>query len=453
MPLHHRNANSEIFRSMTVRTACSASTWALHEACLAIERGDCVSAIVGGTNLILRPSVTSTMSEQGILSPDGSSKTFSSLADGYGRGEAIVGVFVKPLEEALRGGNSIRGVIRATAVNHDGKTAGFSLPSTDAQEALMRRAYELAGLPVSDTGYVECHGTGTPVGDPVETKAVARVFGDIGMVIGSTKPNFGHTEGASGILSLLKSVLALEHRTIPPSIKSSPRNPNIPWESGKLELAEEPLDWPRGRAEPVSINSFGMGGANAHVIIDSAASHKAPTEPQTNEAAEAHLLLFSANTQQSLTNLIENYKTLIQKNPQDLDNVAYTLGRGREHLPYRAFTVANSHSFGHSSPITRPGQQEPKVAMVFTGQGAQWPQMGADLFQHNQTFRSSICALDKYLIDTSATRRQIGALRRSSSASASRAALRSPSSPSRSARRCSLPLLTPCARSVLRLPP
>src|SRR2546430_3559973 len=131
---------------MTIRTACSASMVALHEACVAIERGDCVSAIVGGTNLILRPSCTTMMSEEGVLSPDGSCKTFSTAANGYARGEAIVGVFVKPLEDAIRDGNSIRAVIRATATNHDGKTAGFSLPSSDAQEAMIRRAYEVAGL-------------------------------------------------------------------------------------------------------------------------------------------------------------------------------------------------------------------------------------------------------------------------------------------------------------------
>lgn len=371
---------------------------ALHEACVAIDRGDCVSAIVGGTNLILRPTCTTLMSEQGVLSPDGSCKTFSTAANGYARGEAIVGVFVKPLEDAIRDGNSIRAVIRATATNHDGKTAGFSLPSSDAQEATIRRAYEVASLTVSDTGYVECHGTGTAVGDPIETKAVARVFGEAGVTIGSTKPNFGHTEGASGILSVLKAVLALEHKTIPPSIKCSPRNPNIPWESGKLVLAEEPLSWPEGRLERVSVNSFGLGGSNAHAIIDSAASYKAPAGPRIEDEA-AQLLLYSANTQQSLTALIDNYKTFVESAP-NVEDIAYTLARGREHLPYRAFAIANGSSVGVASPITKPSQQKPKLAMVFTGQGAQWPQMGGDLLKSNPTFRSSIRSLDKYLKDT-----------------------------------------------------
>ena len=266
---------------------------ALHEACVAIDRGDCVSAPVGGANLILRPCCTTMMSEQGVLSPDGSCKTFSSAANGYARGEAIVGVFVKPLGNAVRDRNSIRAVIRATAHNHDGKTARFSLPSSDAHEAMIRRTYEVALLTISDTGYIECHGIGTSVGDPIETKAVVRVFGEAGVTIGSTKPNFGHTEGASGILSVLKTVLALENMTIPPSIKYSPRNLNIPWESAKLALAENALFWPGGRLERVSVNSFGLGGTNAHAIIDSAASYKTPAGPRIEEEA-AQLLLYSA---------------------------------------------------------------------------------------------------------------------------------------------------------------
>ncbi|KAL4957422.1 polyketide synthase [Aspergillus filifer] len=391
--------------SVTVRTACSASMVALHEACVAIDRGDCVSAIVGGTNLILRPSCTTMMSEQGVLSPDGSCKTFSTDVNGYARGEAIVGVFVKPLEDAIRDGNAIRAVIRATASNHDGKTSGFSLPSSDAQEAMMRRAYEVAGLDVKETGYVECHGTGTPVGDPIETRAVARVFGENGITIGSTKPNFGHTEGASGILSVLKTVLALENRTIPPSIKCSPRNPSIPWEEGKLSLAEQPLAWPKGRLERASVNSFGLGGSNAHAIIDSAAGYEPPAaEPaiglgfSTEESPQ--LLLYTANTEPSLTALVDNYKIFIEQTAPNVKDVAYTLARGREHLPYRAFAIANGSSVGAASPVTKPSQQKSKIAMVFTGQGAQWPRMGADLLKSNSAFQGSIRSLDQYLQDT-----------------------------------------------------
>lgn len=372
---------------------------ALHEACVAISRGDCESAIVGGTNLIMRPSCTTMMSEQGVLSPDGSCKTFSTAANGYARGEAIVGVFVKPLEDAIQAGNPIRAVIRATATNHDGKTAGFSLPSAMAQEEMIRRAYDVAGLPVSDTGYVECHGTGTSVGDPIETKAVAQVFGQAGVIIGSTKPNFGHTEGASGILSILKAVLALENKTIPPSIKYAPKNPNIPWDSGKLVLAENPLSWPEDRLERISVNSFGLGGSNAHAILDSGRSYKTPARP-VDYGNTPRLFLYSANTQQSLTTLVDTYKSFLEKTSSNVGDIAYTLARGREHLPYRAFAIFNGSSLGTASPITKPSQQRPKIAMVFTGQGAQWPRMGADLLEQNSVFRSSIRALDRHLLDT-----------------------------------------------------
>lgn len=289
--------------------------------------------------------------------------------------------------------------VRATATNHDSKTAGFSLPSSDAQETMIRRAYEVAGLTPSDTGYVECHGTGTSVGDPIETMAVARVFGEVGVTIGSTKPNFGHTEGASGILSVLKTVLALENKTIPPSIKYSPRNLSIPWETGKLKLAERPLSWPEGRVERASMNSFGLGGSNAHVIIDSAASCKIPAPPPVEEDV-AKLLLFSANTQKSLTILIDDYKTFTEETALHVGDIAYTLARGREHLPYRAFALANGRLVGIVSPITKSRPQKPKIAMVFTGQGAQWPQVGRDLIKSNSIFQSSIRSLDKYLEET-----------------------------------------------------
>lgn len=258
---------------MTVRTACSSALSGLHEACLAIQHGDCEAAIVGGINLILAPAMTAFMSEKGVLSPEGSCKTFSSDADGYARGEGISAVYIKPLDAALRDGNPIRAVIKSTMANHDGKTQGITYPSTDSQEAMIRKAYQLAGISdFSQTAFVECHGTGTAVGDPIETNAVARVFGDAGVFIGSVKPNLGHSEGASGLTSLIKAVLSLENRTIPPNIKLSSPNPKIPFKERKLTVPLNPIPWPESRHERVSVNSFGIGGSNAHVILDSARS-------------------------------------------------------------------------------------------------------------------------------------------------------------------------------------
>lgn len=261
-PIHGHSVIADCStHSMTIRTACSSGLIGLNEACMAIAKGDCESAIVGGTNIIMAPALTTAMSEQGALGIDGSCKTFSSAANGYARGEAIIALYVKSLSSAMRDGSPIRAVISGTATNSDGKTPGFSMPSGEAQEALIRHTYEVAGISGAEmvkTGFFECHGTGTPVGDPIEVGAVARIFGESGGVhIGSIKPNLGHSEGASGLTSVVKAVLALEHRTIPPNIKSLPLNPKLPFKSAGLEVPVEAVPWPKGRHERVSVNCFG----------------------------------------------------------------------------------------------------------------------------------------------------------------------------------------------------
>ena len=384
------------YSSVTVRTACSASLVALHEACTAILIGDCDSAIVGGANLIMSPGATINMTAQNVLSKDGSCKTFSADADGYARGEAINAVYIKKLDDALRDGNPIRAVIRGTATNHDGKTPGLSVPSAEAQEALMRRAYSVAGISdFSKTGFVECHGTGTPVGDPIEANAVGRVFGESGVLIGSIKPNFGHTEGASGLLSVIKTVLVLENSTIPPNIKFLRPNPAIPFESAKLTIPTGPTPWPKDRLERVSVNSFGVGGANAHVVIDSTASFKASTVSQ-RVPDEPQLLLFSANSQKALTCISDNYRDFVERKPETIGSLSYTLANRREHLSHRAFAIASKGSMGATSPMIKSAKP-PAVIMVFTGQGAQWPQMGRDLMESNTIFLNSIRRLDRHL--------------------------------------------------------
>ena len=383
---------------MTIRTACSSALVGLNEACSAISRGDCEAALVGGVSLILAPGMTTAMQEQGVVSKDGSCKSFSAEADGYARGEAVTAIFVKPLADAIRDGDPVRAIIRATSHNSDGKTPGLSQPSTDAHEALIRRAYQLGGITdYSETAMVECHGTGTAIGDPIEAKAVARVFGEKGVYIGSVKPNLGHTEAASGLVSLLKVVMALEHRIIPPNIKFKTPNPNIPFEAAKLVVPLEATPWPKDRLERVSLNSFGIGGANAHVILESAATYDVPTAayemPETPQ-----LLLFTANSAKSLTRMIDNYKLWVEKNQDKIGDLAYTLACRREHLPHRAFAIVNSGVIESVSPHANlKSAKRMNVVMVFTGQGAQWPQMGRELMQSSQVFKSSIKSLDQYL--------------------------------------------------------
>jgi acyl transferase domain-containing protein/protein-L-isoaspartate O-methyltransferase len=347
------------------------------------------------------PGMTASMSEQGVLSPDGSCKTFSANANGYARGEAISAIFIKPLADALRDGNPIRSIIRATSSISDGRGTGngISVPNDIAQEAMIRRTYELAGISdYSETAFVECHGTGTPVGDPIEARAVGRVFGPSGgVIITSVKPNLGHSEGASGLTSLIKSVLALENRVIPPNIKLNEPNPKIPWDTYGLSVPTEPLSWPKDRKERVSVNSFGIGGTNAHVILDSPHSFGICPVPEPFNLSPK-LLVYSANNVESLNSMISNYKNYIQKNPRRVGDLAFTLSNKRVHLPHRAFAVKNPLGMLTTSTPYKSGEP-PAVVMVFTGQGAQWPQMGGGLFHSSSfpAFKKTIRSLDAHL--------------------------------------------------------
>ncbi|KAF4958908.1 hypothetical protein FSARC_10906 [Fusarium sarcochroum] len=395
--------------SMTIRTACSSALVSLNEACMAISKGDCDSAIVGGTSLILAPDLLTRLADQGIISPDGSCKTFSSEANGYARGEAIVAIYVKSLSAAIRDGNPIRSVISGAAANFDGKTNPLTSPSATAQEKLIRRAYSVAGISdVSKTAVFECHGTGTATGDPIETEAIAAVFGEQGIYLGSVKPNLGHSESASGLTAILKATLSLEHKTIAPNIKYSPVNPKIPFERAKLVIPEEATAWPVGRDERISINSFGVGGSNAHAIVESAESFMAAhnrtiakpvTEPSKDDDSPK-LLLFSAKTTPSLKEMTANYQTLFETGDiSSLSDIAYTLANRREHFTHRSFAVATQDKIDVStSALSRENPASPSsLVMVFSGQGAAWPQLGRELLLSNSVFSGTIHKLQEHL--------------------------------------------------------
>ncbi|KAI1074258.1 hypothetical protein F5B20DRAFT_596550 [Whalleya microplaca] len=387
--------------SLVLRTGCSASLYGLHLACQALQAGDISSALVGGSNLIMNPSKVETMFSVGVLSKGASSRSFDAGADGYARGEAVSMIYVKRLEDALRDGDPVRAVIRATASNCDGKTPGLTKPSSEAHEALIRATYSAAGLEneMGKTGFFECHATGTASGDPDEARAVANIFGDKGGVhIGSVKPNLGHSEGASGLTSLLKCILALENKVIPPNIKFHQPNPNIPFEQGGLRVPIDAIPWPQDRHERASVNSFGVGGANAHVILDSAASFgiqaKAIGVPTKNR-----LLVFTAYDIESARRGAENCSHFITGRPGELDNAAYTLGLRREHLSCRTFAVINktdAKDVAFSAPV-KTKAVVPSVAFIFTGQGAQWPTMGLTLLSEYPAVIHDLHLMEKAL--------------------------------------------------------
>jgi acyl transferase domain-containing protein len=212
--------------SVNVKTACSATAEALHQAVLSIQTGSCPSAIVAGANLMMTPRGSVGMTSMGVLSPEGSCKTFDIKADGFARGESVTALFIKRLDLAQRDGNAIRAVIRGCDANADGGGhRNFGTPNPKAQEALIRQTYAAAGLSLADTGVVECHGTGTQIGDPLEVEAIANCFGGHHIYIGSVKPNVGHGEGGSATASVVKSILALEQKTVIPNIKFNKPNP------------------------------------------------------------------------------------------------------------------------------------------------------------------------------------------------------------------------------------
>ncbi|KAL4894558.1 hypothetical protein BDV59DRAFT_207137 [Aspergillus ambiguus] len=385
--------------SVMYKTACSSAGVGLHEALEAIRRGTISSAVVAGTNLILAPGLTVSMSQLMALSPDGSSKSFDAAANGYARGEAVTALYIKRLDDAIRDGNPIRAVIRSSAANADGRSrGGMANPNPDAHEALIREAYASVGLDMSQTAMVEAHGTGTPVGDPIEVEAIARCFGRDGAYLGAVKPNLGHSEGAAAITSVMKAVLSLENRTIIPNIKFNNPNPAIPWDKARLIVPVEVTSWPSGRAERISVGSYGIGGSNVHFIIDSAASFnlgeiKSIPPVLQDPKQTPKLLLFSAARPEALKAMVKNHAEYISKFPERLGDIAYTLAERRERLKYRSFSVTDGSEPLHEAVVVACQDIE-HTAFIFTGQGAQWVQMGRQLMVDYPSFLANIRSMD-----------------------------------------------------------
>jgi acyl transferase domain-containing protein len=350
--------------------------------------------------------MTIAQAETGALSPTGECRTFDASANGYARGEAINAILIKKLSHAIRDNDPIRAVIRATSSNSDGRSNGMLNPRPEGHERLIRRAYETAHINrFTDTPFVECHGTGTQTGDPLELEAIGKLFGgDKEVHIGSIKPNVGHSEGASGISSVIKAVMALEHKTIPPNVNFSTPNPKIPFEEHNMKVPLSPVPWPEGRLERISVNCFGIGGSNAHVIIDSADSFGFYNkEPISNgqlangkTAPRSTLLVFSASHSDSLQQRVKDLQDYITKNPKRLGDVAYTLNTRRDHLLHRAFSVTDGTATLEMNFADKV-KSHPQVNFVFTGQGAQWSAMGKELVEDFPTFRADIRTLDNVL--------------------------------------------------------
>ncbi|KZF24488.1 hypothetical protein L228DRAFT_218919 [Xylona heveae TC161] len=405
--------------SMTVDTACSASLYALHLACLSLQSGESSAALVGSSNLILSPDMQIFLDKLGALSPTSQCHTFDASGDGYGRADGFGVFYLKRLSDAVRDRDPIRSVIRATAVNANGKNSGITHPSAAAQEAAMRYAYARAGTLDPDmTGYYECHGTGTPVGDPLELSAISRVFSkgrtlDKPLLIGSVKTNVGHSEPTSGLAGLMKAVLAIEKNIIPPTTGVTNLNPRIDFNANKFKIVTESTAWPSHiPVRRASVASSGFGGANAHVILEGVESFipnykhgqrlvDSGEKPVSSEIPPEYLLPFSAHDKDSLENNIEALRNVASE--YSIADLSYTLGARRSRFLHKAFAVSDQDSLSTSleaNNVTHASTviQEPSsLGFIFTGQGAQWAGMGKELIFRFPIFKQTIETLDDIL--------------------------------------------------------
>ncbi|KAF2157804.1 putative polyketide synthase [Myriangium duriaei CBS 260.36] len=401
--------------SFTVDTGCSASLVALHMAVQSLRSKETTLGFVGGVNLLVDPQRFLYQSKLKMFSDDGRSFAFDHRANGYGRGEGCSGVVLKPLSAALRDGDEIRGVIRNSVLNQDGKTSGISVPSGDAQEKAIRKAYSDAGLDLW-ADYVEAHGTGTAVGDPIETEAIASALSknrdaSYRLPVGSVKGNIGHTESAAGLAGLIKAVLMLENGHIPPQVNFEKVNEKILLDDWRIRI---PTELERRDLRRISVNSFGYGGTNAHVILDSARSILRNTQkPAITKVQHSRprAFIISAASEKSFKSFAKHLvEYLAQKtvafptDPEFLDRLAYTLNR-RTVYKHKVSIIAEDEASLKTQLETlldRPIppsviQSRKRVAFAFSGQGAQYYNMGRELINTWPEFTASLRRASKHL--------------------------------------------------------
>ncbi len=394
--------------SLTLDTACSSALVAVHQACRSLRDGESPMALTGGVSILICPEWFVAFAKASMLSPRGRCHTFSANADGYVRAEGGGFLVLKPAADAVADGDRIHAIIRGTAVNTDGRTAGMTLPSPIAQERLLRRVYQSAGVDADDLVYFEAHGTGTAVGDPIECEAIGRALGTRRtrpLPIGSIKTNIGHLEPASGVASLLKSILVLRHGRIPASLHALPLNPEIDFVALGLAPVTRATPVQSDGTAAVGVNSFGFGGTNAHVILT-------PPPPPLASPRPAWPLpvLVSARTEAGVEDAAQRMAAHLAKvPPSEFADICYTACRRRGHYTERALVLADDpaqaaeqlHRLARKEPTPGAargvGSAQGSLAFAFSGNGSQWAGMGADLMAADSTFKAAVEAVDECL--------------------------------------------------------
>ncbi|KDA01425.1 type I polyketide synthase [Hyphomonas oceanitis] len=393
--------------SAAVDTACSSSLNAIHLACQSLRNGESDLALAGGVAIIAMPDAMAMFSRWGMLSPDGACKTFDASANGFARGEGCAMIALKRLSDAEKDGNPILGLVVGSATNSDGRSSGMTVPSGPAQEHMLRTALASAQLGPLDIDYIEAHGTGTPIGDPIEAGALGAVLcagraPSEPLRIGSIKTNLGHTEAASGIAGLLKVLACFRAESIFPQLHFISPNPGIDWADLPLEVVTEAAPWPR-RDTPrrAGVSAFGFSGTNVHAILADAPRYK-----RSNSGSDrTSIIPLSAETPTALRQLAARYRDFVSSdNSPALSDVAKTLSVGRSHRTHRAALVvsdtqdlrekltalANGEQVPGISSGRAGGGRLPRIAFLCTGQGAQYPGMTRGLYESEPVFAASI---------------------------------------------------------------
>ncbi|KAK5100974.1 hypothetical protein LTS08_004580 [Lithohypha guttulata] len=403
--------------SVTMDTACSSSLVGLHMGNMSIRNGESDISIIVGSALHFDPTIFTTMTDLGFLSSDGRCRAFDVDAKGYVRGEGVCAVILKNRFKALQDGDNIRAVVKGTLCNHDGTKEGITMPNSVAQEALIRKVYKDAGLSTHETTYFEAHGTGTQAGDPRETRAIGSVFApgrDHPLYVGSIKTNIGHLEGASGLAGVIKTVMSLEAGTILPNMHFNSPNPNIDFKNWQIQVPTAAIPWPSyNGVRRGSINSFGYGGTNAHVIVE---QYTGPRINPTTTALPDEFIHMTANRPLllPLSTHTEKAGKLLKSSlasaagedqARTTGDFAYSLSNTRRtHHRYRSYAIAAPSEnakdvFSNAATSWKPVlKRKPRIGFVFTGQGAQWYNMGRELFEKSPLFRQLLLKCERVLM-------------------------------------------------------